>query len=276
MADITLAQLSNSTDTDLGTGAFDVLIQSVLRHIKKEYTEGRITGPDYANVYLGSMQATLSEAVKFLLQEQQAGLQADLIAEQVTSEQKNNEPGGLIDLEKQKLQAQIDLIIAQTSETGAKEALTDAQTSKVGSEELHNRFLAIGKLDKELGFNVTYDVTGTISAITTSNDGLIDEQIIKAQEEVDLLQSRDLEQIAATARQTAESDQKIKLMKQQTLGFSSDTKLKALKQAFEGYGIAATTDGSLGNVGTPSYSVATGIETLLADILNDLPADPNA
>jgi hypothetical protein len=357
MAEITIEQLSNSTDDDKGSGVFDVLIQSVLRHIKAEYDEGRITGSDYANVYLGSMQSTLAEAVKFLLQEQQAGFQADLTYEQVLSEKKNNEPNGLIDLEKEKLRASINLIIAQTAETDAKELLVDAQTSKVGSEELHDRFLAIGKMDKELGFDVTFNLSGDISAISMGNAGLIDENITKTQketkllqskdleqiaatiradkengekiklmqaqtskvsseelherflaigkmdkelgfnvsfnlsgvmtsvsrgsaglidenitkvqEEIDLLQSKDLEQIAATARADSENAKKLLLMQAQTTGFASDTKLKALKQMFEGYAIIATTQGDFSGINMPLTSSATKIDNAINNIFLD-------
>lgn len=87
MADITVAQLTNATDTDAGTGVFDVLIAAVNRHINQEYSEGRITGTDYATVYLGSMQSVLSESVKFLLGEQAADKQGDLIANQAATEE---------------------------------------------------------------------------------------------------------------------------------------------------------------------------------------------
>lgn len=51
-----------------GTGTFDVIMDSILIHLKEEYSAGRITGSQYATVYVESMQAGLSNAVQFLLQ----------------------------------------------------------------------------------------------------------------------------------------------------------------------------------------------------------------
>lgn len=77
MAAITLTDLTNSTSDTVGNGVFDVLIQVVERHIENQYEENRITGTDYATVYLGSMQSVLSESIKFLLSEQLADKQAE-------------------------------------------------------------------------------------------------------------------------------------------------------------------------------------------------------
>lgn len=51
-----------------GTGTFDVIMDSILAHLKEEYDKGRITGSQYATVYVESVQAGLSNAVQFLLQ----------------------------------------------------------------------------------------------------------------------------------------------------------------------------------------------------------------
>lgn len=51
-----------------GTGTFDVIMDSILVHLKEEYTSGRITGNQYATSYVACMEAGLSNAVQFLLQ----------------------------------------------------------------------------------------------------------------------------------------------------------------------------------------------------------------
>ena len=87
MTDITIADVTNITDENAnnGTGVFDVLMKSVEAHIESQY--GKITGSDYATVYLGSLQAVLAQSIQFVLQEEAAGLQADLIAEQIAASQ---------------------------------------------------------------------------------------------------------------------------------------------------------------------------------------------
>ena len=50
-----------------GTGVFDTLVSAVNKNIELQYIQGRITGQDYANVYLGAMQAVLGQSIEFLL-----------------------------------------------------------------------------------------------------------------------------------------------------------------------------------------------------------------
>ncbi len=50
-----------------GTGIFDVIIKAANENIKIQNQTSRITGAEYAEVYLGTMQSAISEAMKFLL-----------------------------------------------------------------------------------------------------------------------------------------------------------------------------------------------------------------
>ena len=50
-----------------GTGIFDVIIKAANENIKIQHKTSRITGAEYAEVYLGTMQSAISEAMKFLL-----------------------------------------------------------------------------------------------------------------------------------------------------------------------------------------------------------------
>ena len=50
-----------------GTGIFDVIIKAANENIKIQHKTSRITGAEYAEVYLGTMQSSISEAMRFLL-----------------------------------------------------------------------------------------------------------------------------------------------------------------------------------------------------------------
>ena len=50
-----------------GTGVFDGLMKAVNGNIKVQFEDGRLKGPEYAEVYLGSMQTAMIEAMKYLL-----------------------------------------------------------------------------------------------------------------------------------------------------------------------------------------------------------------
>lgn len=59
-----------------GTGVFDKLMSSVDLHIQREYKKGRITGDQYAEVYMGVMNGVLSNSVQFLLTKDQSKFNA--------------------------------------------------------------------------------------------------------------------------------------------------------------------------------------------------------
>lgn len=82
-----LEKLTDGSTT--GNGVFDKLMEAVKSHLKEEYDAQRITGSDYADVYMGTMQATLQTSVQFLLNEQQAhqiAAQIGLIRQQTVTE----------------------------------------------------------------------------------------------------------------------------------------------------------------------------------------------
>jgi hypothetical protein len=303
MADIELTNLTDSTNADNGTGVFDKLIQSIEQHIESQYKAGRITGNDYWSVYLGSMQSALSESVKFLLSEQQSAKQAELISEQILSEQKKNEAGGLIDLEKKKNQEQIDLIIAQTAaqyesidasrkDTNRKNLLNSKQVIKIGKEsELlttqNSELLLNGVVERAL--KAAQEVATASNAIDNTNKTNADVAFVNAkesdqiyvtanirpletsklEEEIDLLQSRDLEQLAATVRMDLESAKKVLLIEAQTLGFKVNGKQNLLKQMFEGFAIETTTNGAV-TAPAPSLNSSVSLEMVANSIFDDL------
>ena len=61
-----------------GTGVFDVIIKAANENIKIQHKTSRITGAEYAEVYLGTMQSAISEAMKFILNKKtiEKGLEA--------------------------------------------------------------------------------------------------------------------------------------------------------------------------------------------------------
>jgi len=274
MADIELSNLTDSTNADNGTGVFDKLIQSVEHHIESQYKAGRITGNDYSSVYMGSMQSVLSESVKFVLSEQQVEKEVDLLSEQIISEQKKNEAGGLIDLEKKKNQEQIDLIIAQTAsqyegidasrkDTNRKNLLNSKQVIKIGKEsELlttqNSELLLSGVVERALK---------DAQRIATASGGIDNTNKVNA--DVAYTNAREVEQIAATVRMDLESAKKVLLIEAQTLGFKVDGKQKLLKQMFEGFAIETTTNGAV-TAPAPSLNSSASLEMVANSIFDDL------
>ena len=65
-----------------GTGVFDVLMQSVKNHVQEEHAKSRITGKEYATVYLEALQSTMAQSVEYLLRAKTLGFELDNLGKQ--------------------------------------------------------------------------------------------------------------------------------------------------------------------------------------------------
>ena len=105
-----------------GTGIFDVIIKAANENIKIQNQTSRITGAEYAEVYLGTMQSAISEAMKFVLQN-------DTLAKELELKQ----------AEIAKINAERDLVNAQLAAFGAQQAkeleLKQAQITKINADK---------------------------------------------------------------------------------------------------------------------------------------------
>lgn len=69
------------TIEDLTTIA-DQLIANTSTHLAREFEAGRITGTDYANVYLAGINTAMAQAQQFMFQKDMVGYQTDVAYEQ--------------------------------------------------------------------------------------------------------------------------------------------------------------------------------------------------
>ncbi len=72
--DFSNGSIDNSNPQDPkwnGTGVFDIIMKAANENIKIQNQTSRITGAEYAEVYLGTMQSAIAEAMKFLLNKDQ-------------------------------------------------------------------------------------------------------------------------------------------------------------------------------------------------------------
>lgn len=110
-----------------GTGTFDVLMRAVKAHLDGEFTKGRIKGPEYSTVYLGSLDLAMQTSLAFLLQKRKNDLEATLIEKQIAlvNQQGLNAitEGEVLVAQKCKLQAEFDLTVAQTLKSNQEIAL---------------------------------------------------------------------------------------------------------------------------------------------------------
>lgn len=169
MANINFSEVTNATAAGNGTGHFDTIMKSALLHIKKEYDENRIKGSDYANVYLGTIQSAMQQAIQFALQEQMteaqiAATEADTAIKQAQSTK---------DL--QVKDAQIGKISVDTSKVNYETStLLPAQKALINRQEKGFDDDAKQKLLKQtldswsVAYSVAQDANAIPDTITTS------------------------------------------------------------------------------------------------------------
>ena len=83
--EINLSDLTNGTIINQewsGSGVFDQLMAAVNKNIEVQFNKGRITGHNYAEVYLGGIQAVLQQSVEFLLRKDLTEAQIDIAKQQ--------------------------------------------------------------------------------------------------------------------------------------------------------------------------------------------------
>lgn len=74
----------------VGTGVFDVIMKAANENIKIQNQTSRITGAEYAEVYLGTMQSAIAEAMKFLLNKEQIIKDLEVKTQQILSMQNDD------------------------------------------------------------------------------------------------------------------------------------------------------------------------------------------
>lgn len=118
---------SGTTD---GTGVFDVLMRANKAHIQQEFEKGRLTGENYARVYLGMVEGAMAQSTAFLLGRDASYWQA-VVAQQQALRAQAETVTARVQLEAAKMQLHTLRLEALTAE--ANFALTKL---KLGSESI--------------------------------------------------------------------------------------------------------------------------------------------
>ena len=88
---ISISDLTSNISTDseynvTGDGVFDKLMETVNAHLDAQFKLGRITGTDYATVYLGALQATVQQAVAYILGQEKTNAEVSLLGQKEITE----------------------------------------------------------------------------------------------------------------------------------------------------------------------------------------------
>lgn len=109
-----------------GTGAFDVFMSAISKHLEKEFSEGRIVGADYATTYIAAVQMALQQAVEFVLKKDQVFITT--ATSQLTA----------INAAIETIKAKASLVLTQIQ---AYTAQTDYANKKLALATLHEQYI---------------------------------------------------------------------------------------------------------------------------------------
>ena len=147
--DVVSVAITDVTEDCLdGNGAFDKFMSAMDKHLEREYKQNRITGSQYAEVYVTMAQQAMGQSVSFALQKDQARWQA-IQAQMQARIAEVQATQALIELEKTKLetvqaQFQMNLTAAQFGltkmQTATEEANHDSVTADVAIKHFQRNF----------------------------------------------------------------------------------------------------------------------------------------
>ena len=234
-----------------GSGAFDKLQQAFSAHLLQEYKKNRIKGTEYSEVYLGGMQSAMQQAIAFVLGEESAGYQADLLAAQVVTE----------GLNQTKVRAEIAHIHQQTE-------LAKAQTIKVDTEI---QVLEKNIEEAEAKIWVTRaQVRDNLSLDTPPTDltkGILGRQAGKITAETGLLNQKKTSEQAQTSNGVAGSEsvlgKEILLRQRQADGFLRDAEQKLSKIVTDAFSVQFSTLDGFDEQPIPSSFQSGGVDSVI-------------
>lgn len=203
---ITLDQLTTAKVD--GTGVFDTLMTAMTAHLDREYTGQRLKGQEYAQVYLGTVTAMLTNAVAFLLQKDEAAYKAALVA------------------------AQLELIQLEIAREELTRGLLEAQTRKVTQETANLVLEGDNLVAQNCLLKAQYDLTMMNKLQTIAQTSLVQQKIATEKAQTT--------EVGVDANSVI-GKQKL-LYQAQTDGFARDAEQKALKILVDSWNVRRTTD----------------------------------
>lgn len=193
MATVNLSDITTK-DVD-GDGVFDELMATINLHLDKQYSNHRIRGAEYASVYLGSINAALSQSIAFTLGKQQADKEAELLIVQAEEARLTGQR------QREEIDSRVVLINAQVQEQINATRRADVTLSDQLATSISER-VALQKANDLNDVQVAEVVDSTSRANVQLLDTLVttDAQRTQIASEISLLAAQVIEQAAATIR----------------------------------------------------------------------------
>lgn len=212
-----------------GIGVFDVLMRAMGEHIVGEYTNNRLKGPEYATVYLGSLQATLEQSMAFLMGRDKLNLELEILA---IEKDKALAEKQLVEAQVQKLQVEVEIAELEKARVSADTLRIGAQTQLLQQQKEN--------AEKE------HEVLEAQKCKLQAEFDLIMTQIPKVEAEAGLLQQKKVTEQAQTNSAGVDANSVIGkqtlLYSRQADGFLRDAEQKVAKLMADTWSVRRTTD----------------------------------
>lgn len=265
---ISITDITTSPEHGVGTGIFDVLYAKVKKEVTEQFTTGKLKGSDYAEVVLGSLNATLAQSIQFLMSKDELNYKLKLLELQIESQKVLNEKSkiekdillinkNLVDLQVDEAEIKIELMNLEKITVAKQQVMLDKQ---VLTEEQRRLNMAQEQLQitAQKDLVIQQKANLLIEADKLEQEvGLIEKNKLAAAEQVNVLAQTVNKTTAETAllnaKITTENAQtsgvsggligkQIELYEAQRLGFADDASIKREKIKADVWSVARSTD----------------------------------
>lgn len=227
------------TNLALGEGLVDQLMATFNFHLDSQYNQGRISGADFAQVYVGSISAVMQYSTQYLLgimlideQKAKAGAEVSLMEKQ---EEKIEGELALIALQEAELRYRIEQLLPLEKQKLELEVIRVQQEGLLIEAQIR-------KIDAEINMLIAQEV-------------LMEKQADKIDKEIEFLGWKIQTEEANTVDGAAGLiGKQMELLVAQRLGFAGDIQVKVAK-VYADYDSVVE---SVGETGLPLGSGATG------------------
>ena len=156
--ELTIAALTEATADGTETGVFDMLMRSVKAHLDEEFKKGRIKGPEYSTVYLGSLDLAMQNGMAFLMNSRKVNRELELLDKQLA----------LADKSIEKAQVELDILEAQLLKIPEEKNQIIAQTNLLAQQRTNAVTENTVLIAQECKLRAEYDFT--VSNTLRSNE----------------------------------------------------------------------------------------------------------
>lgn len=199
---VTIDSLTTATrdGADQGSGTFDVLIRSLKEHLHEEFAQGRVQGREFATLYLGALQAALSQAADFVFRTQQSNLDAQIKDQQLAL--------GAV---------QIQIAQAQLAQVQAQTAHVEAQTAVAVQQRLNLQDELLTAAQQRLNLQAQRAQIEAQTALTTQQKANLVDELLTAAKQRDRLTA----EIALSGSQKLQVEAQTDLVGQQKINLAA-------------------------------------------------------